>query len=132
MHGFAVIVGLVAVLGGLYLFALHPEKMPRLYLNQENLHALSKQAKQEIADGTLARKIIAQEGTKRAAAIQAARLERVAERKVEEHILASEPAWPEQYNNAIPLIAPWVYEQKRSVIRDEDLGAAWNELCLTQ
>lgn len=66
------------------------------------------------------------------AAVQAARLERVAERKVEEHILASEPAWPEQYNNAIPLIAPWVYEQKRAVIRDEDLGAAWNELCLAQ
>jgi len=66
------------------------------------------------------------------AAIQAARVERVAERNVEKHILATEPSWPARYNNAIPLIAPWVYEQKRSVIRDEDLGAAWNELCLQQ
>lgn len=65
-------------------------------------------------------------------AIQAARADRVAERKVREHILASEPTWPEQYNNAIPLITPWVYEQKRSVIRNEDLGAAWNELCQQQ
>ena len=66
------------------------------------------------------------------AAVQAARLDRVAERNVEKHILASEPTWPAQYNNAIPLIAPWVYEQKRSVIRNEDLGAAWSELCLQQ
>jgi len=65
-------------------------------------------------------------------AIQQARLDRVPERGVPEHILAQSPTWPEKYNNAIPLIAPWVYEQKRKVIRNEDLGAAWSELCLQQ
>ena len=65
-------------------------------------------------------------------AIQAARRDRVAERNVRDHILAQSPTWPEKYNNAIPLITPWVYEQKRRVIRDEDLGAGWNELCLQQ
>lgn len=65
-------------------------------------------------------------------AIQQARLERVDERDVQDHILAQSPTWPEKYNNAIPLITPWVYEQKRRVIRNEDLGAGWNELCLQQ
>ena len=64
------------------------------------------------------------------AAVQQARLDRVSERKVADHILAQEPTWPEKYNNTIPLIAPWVYEQKRRTIRNEDLAAAWNELCL--
>ena len=65
-------------------------------------------------------------------AIQQARLDRVAERDVPAHILAASPTWPETYNDAIPLIAPWVYEQKRRTIRNDDLGAAWNELCLQQ
>ena len=64
------------------------------------------------------------------AAVQQARLDRVKERDVQDHILAQEPGWPEKYNNTIPLIAPWVYEQKRRTIRNEDLAAAWNELCL--
>ena len=64
------------------------------------------------------------------AAIQQARRDRVAEREVQAHILAQGPAWPEKFNNTIPLIAPWVYEQKRRVIRNEDLSAVWNELCL--
>ncbi|MEO0379127.1 MAG: hypothetical protein AAF252_02590 [Pseudomonadota bacterium] len=66
------------------------------------------------------------------AAIQQARLDRVKEREVRDHILAQGPTWPEKYNNAIPLITPWVYEQKRKTIRNEDLGAAWKELCLQQ
>jgi hypothetical protein len=65
-------------------------------------------------------------------AIQQARLDRVGERDVSAHIAAQDNAWPEKYNNAIPLIAPWVYEQKRRVVRNEDLGAAWSELCLQQ
>lgn len=65
-------------------------------------------------------------------AIQQARLDRVPERDVPAHILATSPEWPENYNGAIPLIAPWVYEQKRRAIRNDDLGAAWNELCLQQ
>lgn len=66
------------------------------------------------------------------AAIQAARLDRVRERDVARTIADAEPDWPENYNNAIPLIAPWVYEQPMKVIRKEDLGAAWLELCLQQ
>ena len=64
------------------------------------------------------------------AAVQQARLDRVGEREVMDHILAQSPTWPEKFNNTIPLIAPWVYEQKRRVVRNEDLSAAWNELCL--
>ena len=66
------------------------------------------------------------------AAIQQARLDRVKERDVADTIVASNPPWPENYNAAIPLITPWVYEQKMRVIRNEDLSAAWNELCLQQ
>ena len=66
------------------------------------------------------------------AAVQAARVERVSERRVEAHVLASAPEWPEKYNRVIPLVTPWVYEQTRAIIRNEDLGAAWNELCLQQ
>ena len=66
------------------------------------------------------------------AAVQQARLDRVSERDVQAHILAQGPAWPEQYNGAIPLVTPWVYEQKRKVIRDESLADAWTELCLQQ
>lgn len=65
-------------------------------------------------------------------AIQQARLDRVRERDVTDHILAQNPEWPEQYNNAIPLITPWVYGQKRRTIRTESLSDAWNELCLQQ
>ncbi|MFT7596727.1 MAG: hypothetical protein ACI8R4_004067 [Paracoccaceae bacterium] len=66
------------------------------------------------------------------AAIQKARLDRVKERDVPAAIAATNPTWPESYNNAIPLIAPWVYDKKRLVIRKEDLSAAWKELCLQQ
>lgn len=65
-------------------------------------------------------------------AVQQARLDRVPERSVTEHVLATSPSWPENYNQAIPLVTPWVYEQKRRIIRQKDLGAAWKELCLQQ
>lgn len=65
-------------------------------------------------------------------AIQNARLNRVKERDVPAAIAETEPTWPENYNNAIPLIAPWVYEQKMSVLRNNNLGEAWLELCLQQ
>ncbi len=61
-----------------------------------------------------------------------ARKDRVKEADVAEAIAATDPAWPENYNAAIPLVTPWVYEQKMKVIRKEDLGAAWKELCLQQ
>lgn len=64
------------------------------------------------------------------AAIQKARLDRVKERDVPEVIAASNPTWPENYNAAIPLITPWVYEKKMREVRDNDLGGAWNEVCM--
>ena len=64
------------------------------------------------------------------AAIQKARLDRVKERDVPEAIAASNPTWPENYNAAIPLITPWVYEKKMRVVRQNDLSEAWKEVCL--
>lgn len=64
------------------------------------------------------------------AAIQQARKDNVKERDVPKAIAATNPAWPDNYNAAIPLLTPWVYEQKRRVIRKEDLSAAYREQCL--
>ncbi|KIN63983.1 hypothetical protein Z946_2866 [Sulfitobacter noctilucicola] len=64
-------------------------------------------------------------------AIQQARLDRVRERKVQEHVLAV-ATWPDNYNTAIPLLTPWVYEMKMRDVRKQDLAAAWTELCLAQ
>nr|WP_299967454.1 hypothetical protein [uncultured Roseobacter sp.] len=66
------------------------------------------------------------------AAVRQARLDRVRERKVEETVLAGNPAWPEQFNNAIPLVTPWIYEMPRKEVRDNDLAAVWREACLAQ
>ncbi|CAD0183422.1 hypothetical protein RUESEDTHA_00288 [Ruegeria sp. THAF57] len=66
------------------------------------------------------------------AAIQKARLDKVKERDVPDAVAASAPTWPDNYNAAIPLITPWVYEQKMRDIRKKDLAAAWLELCLQQ
>lgn len=65
-------------------------------------------------------------------AIQQARLDRVKERNVPKHIADTNPTWPDNYNAAIPIMAPWVYEQKMRDVRSKDLGAAWQELCLSQ
>ncbi len=66
------------------------------------------------------------------AAIQRARIDRVKEREVPAAIAATNPSWPDNYNAAIPLMAPWVYDQKMKVVRNEDMAAAWLELCLQQ
>jgi hypothetical protein len=66
------------------------------------------------------------------AAIQQARLDRVKERDLPKYIAGTNPTWPSNYNAAIPLMAPWVYEQKRRDIRKKDLAGAWKELCLQQ
>ncbi|MES0861683.1 hypothetical protein ABLN87_04935 [Ruegeria sp. SCPT10] len=66
------------------------------------------------------------------AAIQQARIDRVKERDVPQAVADSSPTWPENYNAAVPLITPWVYEQKMRDVRKKDLGAAWLELCLQQ
>ena len=63
-------------------------------------------------------------------AIQQARLDRVKERDVRDTILASDPAWPDNYDNAIVQLTPWVYEQKMRDVRKNDLGAVWSEVCI--
>lgn len=67
------------------------------------------------------------------AAVQQARKDRVGERQVQQHV-AQRATWPENYNNAIPLIAGWLYGSDVSMrdIRNEDFAAAWKELCLAQ
>ena len=64
------------------------------------------------------------------AAIQQARLDKVKERDVAKHLAASEQTWPSNYNAAIPIMTPWVYDQKMRDVRNKDLGAAWKELCV--
>ena len=66
------------------------------------------------------------------AAIQQARLDRVKERDVQETILASDPSWPDRYDNAIVQLTPWVYEQRMRDVRRTDLGAVWSEVCSAQ
>ena len=65
-------------------------------------------------------------------AVQQARLDRVKEREVPAAIAETSPTWPDNYNAAIPLIAPWVYSLPIKDVREKDLAAAWNELCLKQ
>ena len=65
-------------------------------------------------------------------AIQQARLDRVKERDVQRTILDSDPAWPDNFDNAIPLITPWVYELPMKQVQDNDLGKIWNQNCLQQ
>ncbi len=64
-------------------------------------------------------------------AVRQARIDRVNERSVKAKVTA-EATWPENYNNAIPLVTPWVYEMKMRDVKEQDLAAAWKELCLAQ
>jgi methylthioribose-1-phosphate isomerase len=64
------------------------------------------------------------------AAVQAARMDRVKQEKVEEVILASDPEWPEQYSKAIPQLTAHVYAIKRRDLRNADLGAILEQQCL--
>lgn len=66
------------------------------------------------------------------AAVQQARLDRVKERDVPAAVAATNPTWPENYNAAVPLVTPWVYEQKMRTIREKSLADAWLELCIQQ
>ena len=65
-----------------------------------------------------------------AKAIQDARLARVKEGDVASHIAAQSPSWPDKYNTAIPLMTPWVYEQRMRDLRREDLGVLWTTMCM--
>jgi len=66
-----------------------------------------------------------------ATAIQTARLDGVRENRVEREILGNSPAWPASFNGAIPTIAGWIYQIDRSQLRSNDLGAIWQEQCVT-
>lgn len=66
------------------------------------------------------------------AAIQAARLERVKEAKVAEHIAATNPEWPERYNKAISILSGPIYDLKRRDLKLVDLGTQWKDTCLAQ
>ena len=66
------------------------------------------------------------------AAIQAARLERVKEAKLAEHIASTNPEWPERYNNMIAIMAGPIYDLKRRDIKSVDLGAQWKDRCIAQ
>lgn len=66
------------------------------------------------------------------AAIQAARLERVKESKLVEHIAATNPEWPERYNNAITILGGPIYDIKRRDMKTVDLGTQWKDACLSQ
>lgn len=65
------------------------------------------------------------------AAVQQARLNRVKEREVPATVQA-QATWPEDFNTAIPLVTPWVYEMKMRDVKKSDLSAAWKEMCLAQ
>ena len=65
------------------------------------------------------------------AAVQQARLDRVKEREVPATVQA-QATWPKDFNTAIPLVTPWVYEMKMRDVKKSDLSAAWKEMCLAQ
>ena len=65
-------------------------------------------------------------------AVQQARLDRVKESDVPQAVADTDPEWPANFNAAIPLVAPWVYDLPMKDVREQDLGEAWNELCLQQ
>lgn len=66
------------------------------------------------------------------AAVQAARVARVKERKVADYVVENSPDLPEKYSAVVPLVAPWVYGMKMAEVKTADLLGAWKELCLSQ
>ena len=64
------------------------------------------------------------------AAVQQARLDRVAKGKVADHIAASNPSWPENYSAAIPQLVDYVFQLKRRDLKQNDFGAIWEKQCL--
>ncbi|MDK3019470.1 hypothetical protein [Pseudodonghicola flavimaris] len=64
------------------------------------------------------------------AAVQQARLDRVAQDKVAAHIAAGNPGWPAQFNAAIPGMADYIYQLRRKDLRGNDFGAIWKDQCI--
>ncbi|MCA0869634.1 hypothetical protein LCL97_02235 [Seohaeicola saemankumensis] len=67
-----------------------------------------------------------------AAAVQKARLDGVREQELIQAIAATNPQWPERYNNAIPILGGEIYKLKKRDLRKVDLGAQWRQMCLSQ
>ena len=65
-----------------------------------------------------------------AGAVQKARLDGVSEKKVRASIEATNPAWPERYNNAIPVFAAQIYQIKKRNLKKIDLRSEWLGTCL--
>lgn len=67
-----------------------------------------------------------------AAAVQRARLDGVREARVAETIAAGNPAWPERYSRAIPILAGEIYKLKKRDLRKVDLGRQWMTACMAE
>ena len=65
-----------------------------------------------------------------AGAVQQARLDGVSEKKVRAAIEAANPAWPDRYNNAIPVFAAQIYQIKKRDLKKIDLRSEWLGTCL--
>lgn len=65
-------------------------------------------------------------------AIQVARLDRVKEDKLVEAIAETEPTWPDEYSNAITILAGPIYQIKRRDLKKVDLSEQWKEACLSR
>ncbi|SIT77083.1 hypothetical protein [Pontibaca methylaminivorans] len=63
------------------------------------------------------------------AALQQARLAGTSEPDAPQAVLGAGRAWPENYDAAIPLVAPWVYEQPLKALKREDLSKLWLDAC---
>lgn len=66
------------------------------------------------------------------AAIQTARLGRVKEANLADAIAATNPTWPESYNNAVTVLAGPIYDIKKRDLKQVDLGEQWKEACLAR
>lgn len=67
-----------------------------------------------------------------AAAVKDARMDRVPEEKLAEHITGQSPDWPERYNNAIPILGGAIYQVDKKQLSETDIGAQWMEMCMSQ
>lgn len=65
-----------------------------------------------------------------AGAVQQARLDGVSERKVQSAIEKTNPSWPAQYSNAIPVFTAQVYAIKKRDLRKIDLRTEWLGTCM--
>lgn len=63
-------------------------------------------------------------------AVQKARIDGVSQEDVQQVILESDPAWPDNFDNAIPDLAAFLYQQEKSVLKKYDFSEPYRETCL--